>query len=66
MKKNQITCTPLIPTREEFHRQWAGPVSVADFNGYGPSPFHLNELFRAASFNREMKMLTGGKRYGAR
>lgn len=50
-QRNQL----IIPTREEFHRQWAGELSLADFNTSYPNPYRLNSQMSAFRFNERMK-----------
>jgi len=53
MTKIQTIQKPL-PTRAEFHRLWAGTISLSDFNGYYPSPFNISAAADAVRFNRRM------------
>lgn len=33
-----------IPTRNDFHKEFAGFIQLADFNTYQPNPYRSNPL----------------------
>lgn len=48
------TVRPLrIPTREEFHREFAGVIKINDFCTESPNPCRLNHLTLAEKENRK-------------
>lgn len=47
-----IPSNPLhIPTREEFHREYAGKITNADFNTSHPSRYRFSNFMAAYRFN---------------
>ena len=38
-KKTTLKQRPPIPSRDEFHRDFAGLIYAADFNTYYPNPY---------------------------
>ncbi|MBO5484372.1 MAG: hypothetical protein J5979_04085 [Lachnospiraceae bacterium] len=49
---------PRIPTREEFHREWSGEITLADFSTEHPNPYRLNQQMTAYKFNQYYKNKT--------
>lgn len=43
-----------IPSREEFHREYAGTISEADFNTCHPNPHRLDAQYGAYKFNQQL------------
>ena len=39
--KKSLTTLP-VPTRGDFHREFAGLIQIADFNTYKPNPYRSN------------------------
>lgn len=67
MARTQITtqnCSTLhTPTREEFHKEWGGRITLEDFDTVSPNPARLNYQIAALRFNKNNK--TGkGNFYG--
>lgn len=44
-----------VPTREEFHRSYAGEIYQSDYCTSSPSQYMLQNLQKADRFNRDLK-----------
>lgn len=49
-KKNGLN----IPSRKEFHKEFAGTISEADFNTCYPNPYRIDAQYGAYKFNRQL------------
>lgn len=54
--KNIISIGALrIPTREEFHKEYAGDITLADFDTNKPNTTRLKRLIKIDRFNIKIK-----------
>lgn len=44
-----------IPTREEFHKEYAGDITLADFDTNKPNTLRLKQLMKTDKFNNKIK-----------
>lgn len=51
-----------IPSREDFHREYAGKICISDFNTCYPGPYNLSECIQAFKFNNKNKELARQRR----
>lgn len=59
----EIQCRTLrIPTREEFHKEWSGEITIDDFSTDHPNPNRLKEQMNAFRFNRKNKNIAREKK----
>ncbi len=62
MKKNtKQQCSLPIPSRKDFHKEFAGYIQLADFNTYKPNPYRSNPL--TATEIKQFTQSKGGMSY---
>lgn len=44
-----------IPSREDFHKGYAGEITWADYNTNHPNPFRMRQFNSADKFNARVK-----------
>lgn len=42
-------------SREELHKEYAGEITLADFNTNHPNPFRMRQFTSADKFNKSVK-----------
>lgn len=47
----------IIPTREEFHREFAGEIDLEDFCTSHPNKYRLNKLRSSLTFNHQNRAI---------
>lgn len=62
IKVTQEHRTIHIPTREEFHKEYAGEITLADFSTEHPNPYRINKLASAQIFNLRNKQVYRNRR----
>lgn len=43
-----------VPSRREFHKEFAGTISDADFNTCHPNPYRIDAQYGAYKFNQHL------------